>query len=56
MATTKALSATPWMRVGSIVAAILFGALLIYGAGIANSATLHNAAHDSRHALGFPCH
>jgi cobalt transporter subunit CbtB len=36
--------------------AILFGALLIYGVGFAGPASLHNAAHDTRHAYAFPCH
>jgi len=38
------------------VAAIVFGLFLVWGVGLANPATLHNAAHDSRHSLGFPCH
>ncbi|HEX5517658.1 MAG TPA: CbtB domain-containing protein [Pseudolabrys sp.] len=24
--------------------------------GFANSQLLHNAAHDTRHSLSFPCH
>lgn len=40
----------------SILTAALFGAVLIYGAGFANSATLHDATHDVRHAAVFPCH
>ncbi|MDA0240384.1 MAG: CbtB-domain containing protein [Proteobacteria bacterium] len=35
---------------------ILFGSLLVLGTTYANPLTLHNAAHDSRHAFGFPCH
>lgn len=35
---------------------ITFGALLIWGTAYANPLMLHNAAHDSRHAFGFPCH
>ena len=38
------------------VTAILLGLFLVWGVGLANPAALHNAAHDSRHALGFPCH
>ena len=33
-----------------------FGATLVFAAGFANPAVLHDAAHDTRHALGFPCH
>jgi len=36
--------------------AILFGVLVIYGVGFAGPATIHNAAHDVRHAFAFPCH
>jgi cobalt transporter subunit CbtB len=38
------------------VLAILFGVFLVFGAGFSESSALHNAAHDSRHALVFPCH
>jgi len=38
------------------MAALLFGALLIFGAGFAGADVLHNAAHDGRHAFAFPCH
>jgi cobalt transporter subunit CbtB len=39
-------------------AAVLFtiGAVIIFGAGLASSEVVHNAAHDTRHAIGFPCH
>jgi cobalt transporter subunit CbtB len=38
------------------VAAVFLGAFFIWGAGLANSQTLHDAAHDTRHSYGFPCH
>ncbi len=38
------------------VAVFLFGAMLVGVTGFAHSQTLHNAAHDSRHAMAFPCH
>jgi cobalt transporter subunit CbtB len=38
------------------LAAILLGAFLVFGAGFAGSAALHEAAHDGRHAFAFPCH
>lgn len=34
----------------------LLGAGLVFLTGFAPSATLHNAAHDSRHTMSFPCH
>jgi cobalt transporter subunit CbtB len=36
--------------------ALSLGVFFVWGAGFANSATLHEAAHDTRHAYGFPCH
>jgi cobalt transporter subunit CbtB len=42
------------------LATILFvafiGAALLFTAGFANSAVMHDAAHDTRHSIGFPCH
>jgi len=39
-----------------IAAAFFLGFAMLYVAGFAQSAVLHNAAHDVRHAAGFPCH
>jgi cobalt transporter subunit CbtB len=38
------------------VAALLLGALVIGVAGFSHLDIVHNAAHDTRHANGFPCH
>ena len=40
----------------SILFVALVGATVLFVAGHAQSATLHDAAHDLRHATGFPCH
>ena len=56
MTSANVQTATVAGRVGSAVLAALLGLALIYGAGLANSTTLHNAAHDTRHAITFPCH
>jgi cobalt transporter subunit CbtB len=40
----------------SIAFVALIGATVLFVAGHAQSATLHDAAHDMRHATGFPCH
>jgi cobalt transporter subunit CbtB len=37
-------------------AALFLGAFFVWGAGLAQSDTLHDAAHDTRHSYGFPCH
>ncbi len=50
-ASTASASSLP-----SILFAALLGAFFIFVAGIAQSETLHDAAHDVRHATGFPCH
>ena len=36
--------------------AILFGLVLVGGAGFVQAESLHEAAHDTRHAFGLPCH
>lgn len=40
----------------AIAATLLLGAALVWTAGFANSASVHGTAHDSRHAISFPCH
>jgi len=39
-----------------IVSAMLLGVMLIAGTGFVSISAVHNAAHDQRHAIGFPCH
>ena len=41
---------------GVAVATLVLGLGLVFLTGFAHSTTLHNAAHDTRHALAFPCH
>ncbi|MCK5090351.1 MAG: CbtB domain-containing protein [Hyphomicrobium sp.] len=36
--------------------AFVFGVGLVFTTGFAHPTTIHNAAHDTRHALSFPCH
>jgi cobalt transporter subunit CbtB len=36
--------------------AMFFGTFIVFGVGFAQDGRLHNAAHDTRHAIGFPCH
>ena len=43
-------------RVIAAGVALVLGVLLIFGIGFAEPAALHNAAHDARHVLSFPCH
>lgn len=53
-ATTQTSSRTGIRVVAAL--AFLFGAGLIFTTGLAGSSVLHNAAHDTRHSLAFPCH
>ena len=37
-------------------AVLLFGLMVLYATGFSDFPRVHNAAHDTRHANGFPCH
>jgi cobalt transporter subunit CbtB len=39
-----------------IFAALLFGMVIFYAVGFSPMDIAHNAAHDARHSLAFPCH
>ena len=43
-------------RIAAGLAAFAFGSALLFGVGFAQDQRMHNAAHDTRHAIGFPCH
>lgn len=52
-------SATEQVAVGGplqAVCAFILGAVVIYSAGFLDTPAVHNAAHDTRHSQGFPCH
>lgn len=51
IATIASDASRPWPA----VAALLLGGLIVLGVGF-GPGLLHNAAHDTRHALVFPCH
>lgn len=55
-AIAKARQAARSERLVAAVMAALLGAFLIWGVGFSPIAALHNAAHDTRHAITFPCH
>ena len=40
----------------SILFVAVLGGVILFAAGHAQSGVLHDAAHDVRHATGFPCH
>lgn len=54
MISSTNVSATQRLAIG--IACFFVGSFLVFGVGLAQDARLHNAAHDTRHAIGFPCH
>lgn len=50
------IGALPWATVAGVTAAILLGLFMVAGTGMVGAEVLHNAAHDVRHGLSFPCH
>jgi cobalt transporter subunit CbtB len=48
------ISATQRIAIG--VVTLFLGTFLIYGVGLAQDDRMHNAAHNTRHSIGFPCH
>lgn len=53
---TTAIRTSVSERVLAAMIAAGLGLALVYTSGFANASTLHNAAHDWRHAHNFPCH
>jgi len=51
---TSSLSA----RISSTAVALSLGLVILFGVGFAqgSNGALHNAAHDTRHTMAFPCH
>jgi cobalt transporter subunit CbtB len=42
--------------VTAMLGAALLGGVILFGVGFSSMNVAHNAAHDMRHANGFPCH
>ena len=43
-------------RIAAGLALLFVGCTLTFAVGLSHMALAHNAAHDTRHAIGFPCH
>ncbi|NJM84185.1 MAG: CbtB-domain containing protein [Tabrizicola sp.] len=56
MTTLNTTAAKPASGLLPAFAVGLLGLTLLFVAGHAQSAVLHDAAHDVRHTTGFPCH
>ncbi len=48
--------ATPVARASAALTAAVLGLFILFGVGFAHVDSVHNAAHDSRHSVAFPCH
>jgi cobalt transporter subunit CbtB len=44
--------ANPWPALG----VLFIGLIVLYAVGFSTVTKAHNAAHDTRHANGLPCH
>ncbi len=51
-----ATSSTTISKPLQLAAALLLGMVFLYGAVFVQTSAVHNATHDVRHAMGFPCH
>ncbi len=56
MTTMVKSTASARSSVFAVISAAFLGLGIITLAGHVQAATLHDAAHDVRHATGFPCH
>lgn len=53
---TAALTESRSGVIAAATSAILLGMFLVFGVALAQPDVLHNAVHDTRHAMSFPCH
>ncbi|HFD31083.1 MAG TPA: CbtB-domain containing protein [Gammaproteobacteria bacterium] len=45
-------------RTGAAITSLTLGLIMLFAVGFAQGAndSIHNAAHDTRHTMVFPCH
>jgi cobalt transporter subunit CbtB len=53
---TGAVAVPTLARAIPIFAAALLGLFIVGGVGFSHIEAVHNAAHDYRHSMSFPCH
>ena len=58
MTNTKTLSASTSVsqRFAASAICLLLGVSMVFLVGLSPMSAAHNAAHDTRHSIGFPCH
>ena len=56
--TTKTISISQSLSQRAIagLVCLFIGGGMIFTIGLSQVSAVHNAAHDTRHAIGFPCH
>ena len=52
----SAIKPFEWTPLKIALLSMVLGGIVLFIAGLANPQVLHDIAHDTRHALGFPCH
>ena len=43
-------------RIGAGLICLFLGASIVFTVGLSHISAAHNAAHNTRHSIGFPCH
>jgi cobalt transporter subunit CbtB len=51
---TQSLSISQRVTAGAVC--LFLGTVLVFLVGMSHMNAAHNAAHDTRHSIGFPCH
>jgi cobalt transporter subunit CbtB len=54
--TTNTVSLPLSRRIGAGLVLFAIGGAMLFAVGLSGMAAAHNTAHDTRHAIGFPCH
>ena len=52
----KTVSLAISRRIAAGLVCVFVGATLVFAVGLSQMPAAHNSAHDTRHAIGFPCH
>lgn len=53
---TSTVSLNVSQRIAAGAVCVFLGAFLVFTVGLSPMSVAHNAAHDTRHSIGFPCH
>jgi cobalt transporter subunit CbtB len=53
---TPRIEASSARMVAPALVTLGLGLVLLFGVGFVQTPAVHNGAHDTRHANGFPCH